>query len=451
VSAVTTSRFDVRALREPGELKTYGKELGEEIKRDDVASLAAAVSFKIVLAIFPALLAAVAISALVINEQDLTELFANFPSELTEVVQPQLEEFIDRAASGSIAIGGVLAGLWAATSAAFTLNKALSRAYDETEERKVVAARIAALAVTVALLLALIAISVLLVAGGTIEDRLLGTLPLTDTARDSLALASTAGRYVAAVLLLMVLFAFIYWVGPDFDDRPTWRWITPGAVVAVLTWLVASGLFGWYVANFGRYTDTDSPYGPLGSAIVFMLWLQLSMFALLLGAEINQVLVVRARRRRSAGAARDAGSVGRDENGRTTSDATANSEPPRTAGANLRAATTPVPSRGTPAPDRGGQRRASPADPSLDRTREIRIPSAARSAAVTQRWARTAADTGPFRRQDGDAPAAGADEGGSADAHGTRRPVPTATAVGAGVAAISGVVGLAGLLRRLRG
>jgi membrane protein len=447
VSATTTSRFDLRALRARGELTAVGKQIAADIKADDVSSLAAAVSFKIVLAIFPALLAAVAISALVIDEQDLTELFANFPSDLTEVVQPQLEEFIDRAASGSIAIGGVLAGLWAATSAAFTLNKALSRAYDETEERKVVAARIAALAVTIALLLALIAISVLLVAGGSIESRVLGTLPLTDAARDSLALASTAGRYVAAVLLLMVLFAFIYWVGPDFDERPAWRWITPGAVVAVVTWLVASGLFGWYVANFGSYTDTDSPYGALGSAIVFMLWLQLSMFALLLGAEINQVLAVRARRRRSAGDTSDAGSVGEDESGEVPPSArtagettTAVGAPTTTAAGSLRAATTPVPATRTMPPDRGAPVAARGAD-----GRSGRSPSGATDG---DRVTASAA-----RGHNGDGPAPPDDATGDPTREsggGMQRTVPTATLVGAGFAAVSGVVGLAGLLRRLR-
>jgi len=421
---VSTSRFDLRGLRDRDELTVVGKEIGAEIKSDDVPSLAAAVSFKIVLALFPALLAAVAIFALVTDPAELSGLLDNLPDDVTEIVRPQLEEFIDRAASGGIAVGGIALGLWAASSAAATLNKALSRAYDETDERKLVAARGTALAVTVALLVALIAISVLLVAGGVIEDRVVASLPLAEGARLGLDIASTVGRYVAAILLLMVLFAFIYWIGPDYERRPRWAWITPGAALAVVTWLVASALFGWYVANFGSYTASDSPYGPLGSAIVFMLWLQLSMFALLLGAEVNQVLALRARRKRSGDDAH-AGSIGTGDG----------EQPVATAGGAAAAATHAAPPGGpraatTPARGRTGVARSRPSAGRTNRT----DPSPGRR--VRDR----AVDV---RAHDGH------DDGGGSG--GTQRSVPTATLVGVGVAALSSVVGLTGLLRRLKG
>jgi membrane protein len=416
-----SSRFDLRGLRDRDELTAVGKEIAAEIKADDVPSLAAAVSFKIVLALFPALLAAVAIFALVTDPNELAGLLDNLPDDITEVVRPQLEEFIDRAASGGIAVGGIALGLWAASGAAATLNKALSRAYDEGDDRKLLSARGIALAVTVVLLVALIAITVLLVAGGVIEDRILASLPLAETARLGLDLASTVGRYVAAILLLMVLFAFIYWIAPDYERRPGWAWITPGAALAVVTWLVASALFGWYVANFGSYTAADSPYGPLGSAIVFMLWLQLSMFALLLGAEVNQVLALRARRRRSRDAAA-AGSMGTGEDGRSVDTASAAAAAaPATGG--LRAATTPVRGRAGVA---GSGRTAGRAD-----------------GADAPSMGRGAARPGDVRTHDG--------HGDAGRSGGARRSVPTATLIGAGVAVLSSLVGLTGLLRRLKG
>jgi membrane protein len=417
-----SSRFDLRGLRDRDELTAVGKEIVAEIKADDVPSLAAAVSFKIVLALFPALLAAVATFALVTDPNELAGLLDNLPADVTQVVRPQLEEFIDRAASGGIAIGGIALGLWAASSAAATLNKSLSRAYDESDERKVAASRGAALAVTVALLVALIAISVLLVAGSAIENRVLASLPLTDTARLGLDVASTVGRYIAAVLLLMVLFAFIYWVGPDYQRRPSWAWITPGAALAVVTWLVASALFGWYVATFGSYTESDSPYGPLGSAIVFMLWLQLSMFALLLGAEVNQVLAVRARRR--SGGDADVGSIGAGDDEQPAATAAA----PHAASAvgGLRAATTPA--RG-----RSGVARSRPPASGTDRADVSTDRSSGR------------------QRLDHAVDGRVSDAGGGGASAGTQRPVPTATLVGAGVAALSSLVGLTGLLRRLKG
>ncbi|HSJ43470.1 MAG TPA: YihY/virulence factor BrkB family protein [Euzebyales bacterium] len=423
-----SSRFDLRALRDRDEVTAAGKELTAEIKSDDVPTLAAAVSFKIVLALFPALLAAVAISALVIDERDLTQLLANAPPDLTEAIRPQLEEFIERAASGGIAIGGIALGLWAASGAASTLNKALSRAYDEADDRKLLSARGIALVVTVALLVALIAISVLLVAGGAIENRILTSLPLTETAQSGLDLAATVGRYVAAVLLLMVLFAFIYWIGPDWEQRPRWAWITPGAALAVVTWLLASAVFGWYVATFGSYTKSNSPYGPLGSAIVFMLWLQLSMFALLLGAEVNQVLTRRARRRRS-GVDADAGAVGAAHDGHRAAVATSTAATATVAafaGGGIRAATTPT--RG-----RAGVARSRP------------------PAGHTNHSGATADPSPGGPRHDHVIDSHAPDGHGGGGSAGTQRSVPTATLLGAGVAAVSSLVGLTGLLRRLKG
>jgi membrane protein len=137
-------------------------------------------------------------------------------------------------------------------------------------------------------------IFLVLVLGGPLENRILASLPLTETARRTADLATTILRYVVSLLALMVLFGFIYWAGPDYRERPPYPWISPGAVVGVVAWLVASTLFSVYVSTFGSFSGPGSVYGPLANAILFMLWLQLTMFALLLGAEVNQVLRLQA-------------------------------------------------------------------------------------------------------------------------------------------------------------
>ena len=431
---MATSRFDLGALRSRDELTAVGKDIAAEIKSDDVPSLAAAVSFKIVLALFPSLLAAVAISALVTDPNDLTRLLDQLPddfSQVTEIIEPRMRDFIDEAGKPGVAVAGIAVGLWAASGAAATLNKALSRAYDEADDRKLVSTRGIALVVTVALLVALIAISVLLVAGGAIEERILASLPLAESAQSALDVGSTVGRYVVAILLLMVLFAFIYWIGPDYEQRPRWAWITPGAALAVVTWLVASALFGWYVTTFGSYTDTDSPYGTLGSVIVFMLWLQLSMFALLLGAEVNQVLALRARRRHATGDS-DAGSVGSDADGVPGGSSTQTAVTPAPG-----AAAAPTGVRAATSPTRGRD---------VTVTRAPTSPGAeGASATLPRRPGHAVVDhDGDTGRWDGGAAGAPGDDG-------LARRVPAATVVGAVVAAVSGLVGLTGLLRRLKG
>lgn len=444
---MSTSRFNLRGLRDRDEAMAFGKDLREEIKSDDVASLAAAVSFKIVLALFPALLAAVAIYALVADPEDLQGLLANLPASVTEALSGQLDDFIDQAASGGVAVVGIAIGLWAASGAAATLDRALTRAYDENEGRKLVAARGTALAVTVALLLALIAISILLVAGGAIENRIIDALPLTATAAGVVDFFATLGRYAVAVILLMLLFAFIYWIGPDYEERPGWAWITPGAALAVVTWLLASALFGWYVSNFGSYTESDSIYGPLGNAIVFMLWLQLSMLALLLGAEVNQILQLRARRLATAEDAR-AGSAGRATPPSAVTGATSLRASTAGAGAHLQMSDdgndAGTAGNGDDARrTRSGGARDGDADGAVGTAQRGERPRSGRAVAVHD------------HRDGGDSPPTAGRRSVTAR---DRRPaatddqrIPVPTMVGAAVAAVSSVVGLAGLLRRLKG
>jgi membrane protein len=290
-------------LRSRAELIAAGRELVIEVRNDDVSSLAAAVAFKIMLALFPALVAGVAIFSVVTDVSELPALLERLgdvaPAAVVDFLEAPLERLIQQQAAGGIAIAGIAVGVWAASSAAVTLNRSLSRAYDLVDERRLLKARLAALAVTVALMAALVVIFLLLVVGGQVEDRVLRSLPLTEDALRLVDLVVTISRVLLAGVVLMLLFAFIYWLGPASRERQVYPWISPGAVLGVILWLVTSGLFGFYVNTFGRYTGPASIYGSLGNAIVFMLWLQLSILALLLGAEVNQVLQLRASMRTS--------------------------------------------------------------------------------------------------------------------------------------------------------
>ena len=425
-----SSRFDLRALRDRDELTAVGGKVAAEIKSDDVPSLAAAVAFKIVLALFPALVAVIGVFGVVTKPEDLEQLLQNLtgavPQGVMEFLNDALTGLIENDTAGGVAaVVGILGGLWAASGAAATLNKALTRAFDESEGRKLVAMRGTALLVTIALLAALIGIFLLLIVGGNIENSVLEALPLTDAARGVFDFGSTIVRYLLAAVTAMLLFAFIYWIGPDYAKRPSWAWITPGAVVGVVTFLIASGLFGVYTSYSGTYTGPNSIYGSLGSAILFMLWLQITMFALLLGAEVNQVLARRARRRRS-GVAADAGSVGTGDDGHRRAAATRSAGSAASAGGGLRAATTPTRGRVGVARSRATAGRPNRTDPATDPT-----PGHERLD-----------HTGAGHALDG--------HGGDGSAA-KERSVPTATLLGAGVAALSSLVGLTGLLRRLKG
>lgn len=258
----------------------------DEIARDDVPSMAAGVAFRIFLALFPSLLATAAIVGLVMDPANLD----GYVDRLSGVVPPEALGIVRRVltnvtetssgAARGFAVTGVLGGVWAANSAATGVIRALNRAYEIEESRNPVRQRLIALAITAALVVAIAVIVTLLVAGPQVQAALLPS-ELQGTAAN---VAFGVGQGVAVLASLIVLFAFIYWVGPN-RERPRWQWISPGAVVGVLGWLVVSLGFTFYVQNFASY---DNPtYGGIGGVIVLLVWLQLSMTLLLVGAELN--------------------------------------------------------------------------------------------------------------------------------------------------------------------
>ena len=262
---------------------TAFKRAMKEIKGDDVPGLAAGVAFKMFLALFPALLAAVAIFTLVTTVAELREWLAQaegfLPPDAIRMIDEPLADRAENGGGGAgfAAVTGVLAGLWAATSAAVSLMKALSRAYDVEEKRKFVRQRLVALALTVALVVALVGVIVLLVLGPQLQSFLLGEVvaPITWV----LAVA----RFALAFAVLVLLFAFVYWIGPN-RDHPSWLWMSPGALFGVVGWLLVSGGFTLYAQTAGSY---DATYGAIAGVVVLLIWLQLSMLVILVGAEFN--------------------------------------------------------------------------------------------------------------------------------------------------------------------
>jgi membrane protein len=179
----------------------------------------------------------------------------------------------------------VLGGVFLATGAAATLIRALNRIHDVHQPRSFLTQRMVGLAITVALFLALASLAVLIVAGGTLQDLLLPDRLQVPLVTVPLAVA----RYALALLVLVALFGFVYSVGPN-RIPPRWQWLSPGAVVGVLSWLVVAGAFRVYTVTIGARIYDEGSYGAVAGVIVFLLWLQLSMLAMLTGAELNAEL-----------------------------------------------------------------------------------------------------------------------------------------------------------------
>lgn len=255
------------------------------VKADDVPSLAAGVAFKIFLSLFPALIAGVAIFSYVIEEplKIARELRLVLPPGFVgDILEPRLEGIAEAGGVAAVAlIGGLLGGLWAATSAAATLIKALNRINGVVEHRGFLAQRWVALLVTLALLLVLVVVATLVVFESQLREWVLP--PQLGAAGTVLFRVVQVGVLLGA---LVSLFAFIYSVAPH-RDRLSRQWISAGSITGVAGWLVLSLAFRAFVQTLGTYEQT---YGSLAAVAITMLWLQLSMMMLLLGAEIDVVI-----------------------------------------------------------------------------------------------------------------------------------------------------------------
>lgn len=259
----------------------------QRIKADDVPSLAASVAFKIFLSLFPSLIAGVAIASQVASRQQLLDLFRQqqfvLPPGVTGLIEDRLESLVDTPGAGGIALAGIAAGLWAATSAAATLIKALNRINAVEEHRGFVVQRALALLLTVGLVVTLLVVVAVVVLGPWVREQMRAALDLPL----NLGVVGTGlwvlAHVVVAVAALIGFFAFVYWVGPN-RERPQWRWISAGSITGVVGWLALSAGFSAFVQTLGAYEQT---YGSLATVAITLLWLQLSMMMLLLGAEID--------------------------------------------------------------------------------------------------------------------------------------------------------------------
>jgi membrane protein len=255
-----------------------------EMKKDNASLLAAGVAFYALLALVPALVAAVSLYGLFADpseiERQVREFLGAAPAEARELIQSQLEDIVE-GQSSSIGLGliiGLVLALWSASSGTKQLIGAINVAYDEEESRKFLKLR------GLALLLSLSAIVFLVIAVG-----LIAVLPAVV---EDLGMGS-AGRTVATIIRwpllavgFMVGLSVLYRLAPDRDD-PEWHWVSWGAVIATVLWLVGSFVFSIYTANFASYNET---YGSLGAVVVLMLWLLLTAYAIIAGAELNSEL-----------------------------------------------------------------------------------------------------------------------------------------------------------------
>jgi membrane protein len=252
-----------------------------ESSADNVPMLAGGVAFFAFLAVFPALIAALTLYGLLADPAEVARQVQSIAAALPRSAQPLLTEqltSVTQSSGGALSAGlviSLLAALWSASSGTGNLITAVNLAYDEEESRGFVKLRATALGLTL---------------GGIVFVLLTLTLvAVVPVALDNLGLG-VVGRVVAQVVrwvllvgVVVVGLAVVYRVAPD-RASPRFRWVSAGALVATVLWIIGSVAFSLYVNFFGNYNKT---YGALAGVIVLMLWLFLTTYIVLLGAEIN--------------------------------------------------------------------------------------------------------------------------------------------------------------------
>jgi membrane protein len=280
-----------RAPDEPSDLGVRGwwaalKRTVAEFKEDNLTDWAGALTYYGTLAIFPALIVLVSILGL-IGESATQPLIDNLgtvaPGPAKEIFTNAIENLQgDQGAAGVLFVVGLLGALWSASGYVAAFMRASNSIYDMPEGRPIWKTLPVRVGLTIVLLLLLAATTLAVVMTGGLAERVGDLIGVGETAVTVWNIA----KWPVLLLVVSFMFALLYWAAPNVK-QPGFRWVSPGGILAVIGWLIASGAFAFYVGNFGSYNKT---YGALGGVIVFLVWLWISNIMILLGAEFNAEL-----------------------------------------------------------------------------------------------------------------------------------------------------------------
>jgi membrane protein len=273
----------VAALPRPGSGRIIA-DVWAGIDRDHIPVMAAGVAFYALLAIFPGMTALISSYGLVADpaviERQVAALSEVLPQAALKLLSDQLHALI-AAPTAKLGVGLIVSlalALWSATSGTGTLMQALTVAYQGKNTSGVIAFYLRAIALTIAIgifgLVSLFLIAVVPVA--------IDWLPIPAMWRTSVALI----RWPVLAGLVFVALGVVYRFAPA-RQTPRWHWLSPGTIAAALLWLIGSAGFSFYVARFGSY---DKTYGALGAVVVLLMWLYVSAYIVLAGAELNSAV-----------------------------------------------------------------------------------------------------------------------------------------------------------------
>jgi membrane protein len=257
-----------------------------EFREDNLIDWAASLTYYAVLAIFPALIALVSVLGLVgdsATDPLLENLETLAPGPANEIFTDAINNITaNQGSAGFALIFGLLGALWSSSGYVGAFSRASNAIYEVEEGRPFWKLRPLQILITVVMITLLALCAVAVVVTGPVAEEVGGLIGAADAAVTAWDIA----KWPVIALVVVTLFAILYWASPNVR-QPGFQWITPGGVVAVVLWVLASAGFALYVANFGSYNAT---YGSIASVIVFLVWLWITNLAILFGAELNAEL-----------------------------------------------------------------------------------------------------------------------------------------------------------------
>jgi membrane protein len=269
-----------------GSWKQVLKRTVREFKQDNLTDWAAALTYYGVLSIFPMLI--VLVSLLGLAGQSATQpLIDNLgqvaPGPAQQIFTSAIKNLqASQGAAGVAFVIGIATALWSASGYVAAFMRASNSIYDIEEGRPIWKTAPVRLGVTLVLVILLAVTAVGVIATGGLAKQIGNVIGVSGTALTVWDIA----KWPVLLLLVSLMFSILYWASPNVK-QPGFRWVTPGGIVAVVVWVIASAAFALYVASFSSYNKT---YGALAGVIVFLVWLWISNIAVLLGAELNSEL-----------------------------------------------------------------------------------------------------------------------------------------------------------------
>ncbi|MET1059576.1 MAG: YihY/virulence factor BrkB family protein [Nocardioides sp.] len=288
----STTPDDERGPDSPTDLKKRSwiyvlRKTVREFSKDQCTDLAAALTYYAVLAIFPGAIALLSLVGLVSDGRESVDTLLGIlrdvgAGSVADTIEPTLLEISSGSGAGLALVLGLAGALWSASGYVGAFGRAMNRMYEIREGRPIWKLRPAMLLLTLVVVVLAAATLIGLIVSGPVAEAVGNAVGLGSTA----VLAWEIAKWPVLLAVVVLIVALLYWGTPNVR-QPRFRWISVGAALAILVWVVASALFGLYVASFASY---DSTYGSLAGGIVFLLWLWITNLALLFGAELDSEL-----------------------------------------------------------------------------------------------------------------------------------------------------------------